>query len=460
MAIIIPSKRTYNRQNPKVRDNVIERIEVGAIEPIIETNYNANVFSLSEDTLDLFDYPKIGDNFGVDVDVTEFIGEKAFSSYGYYNSVFKAWYFYFAFCSSKPFYKTLNIEIPKVSLNKYIENLNDTKFNYSVYYGYVEDNSFKIILNKTANADNKDDYYNNQRYTFSSALSEEFSLTYDEQSSDLSKIKNVSNEEIFEFGEEDIIAKVNLTNEENLDTATITYNKEKDAYTATVKILCGIVKGNVQGSRDLENLPQTITEYGTLHCYVPLKVTLDLNGKSLTLNLTDKTVYIPETDKTSKKVYSVDGNELMQTTNYFRGTKQENAIESMYGKTRKEYANGKETATILCSVNDYFDYDTKEKVVAIDNSTNKMSFTIGDEVIPMVYGTDGKDNPMSVYSTGNPKIFEVIGTKLYYDGAVWQELSLLEKKNLQSVIKDIDDFFLIQMNPFSLLKFNNKIINI
>jgi hypothetical protein len=427
MAIIIPSKRTYNRQNPKVRDNVIERIEVGAIEPIIETNYNANVFSLSEDTLYLFDYPKIGD-VGGDVDVTEFIGKKAFSSYGYYNSVFKAWYFYFAFCSSKPFYKTLNIEIPKVSLNKYIENLKDTKFNYSVYYGYVEDTTFQITLNKTSNADNTDISYDKERYVFSSAKCQEFSLIYDEQSSDLSKIKNVSNEEILKAGADSIIAKVNLTNEENIDTATITYNKEKDAYTATVKILCGIVKGNVQGSRDLENLPQTIVEYGILHCYVPLKVTLDLNGKSLTLNLNDKTVYIPETDKTSKKVYSVDGNELMQTTNYFRDTKQENAIESMYGKTRKEYANGKETATILCSVNDYFDYDTKEKVIAIDNSTNKMSFTIGDEVIPMVYGTDGKDNPMSVYRSGKPKVFEVVGSNIYYDGAVWQELSLLEVK--------------------------------
>lgn len=424
MAIIIPSKNIYYKDNPKVRDNVIDRIEVSAIEPIIETNYNTNVFSLSEDTLDLFDYPKIGDSLSVDVDVTEFIGEKAFSSYGYYNSIFKAWFFYFAFCSSKPFYKTLNIEIPKVSLNKYIENLNDTKFNYSVYYGYVE-YDFKINLNKTANADNKDDYYNNQRYTFSSALSEEFSLTYDEQSSDLSKIKNVSNEEILKAGEDSIIAKVNLTNEENIDTATITYNKEKDAYTATIKILCGIVKGNVQGSRDLENLPQTITEYGTLYCYVPLKVTLDLNGKSITLNLNDKTVYI--NGETSKKVHSFEGNELMQTSNYIldeNGTKL-NAIDKMYGETQNTYATGKETATIRCSISDYYD-ENGVKEISIDNSTGKMVFSKYDEVIPMVYDGNNKDKPMSLYQNGERKTFQIIGAKSYYDGAVWQELSLIE----------------------------------
>ena len=30
MAIIIPSAKIYNKQNPKIRDNVIERIEIGA----------------------------------------------------------------------------------------------------------------------------------------------------------------------------------------------------------------------------------------------------------------------------------------------------------------------------------------------------------------------------------------------------------------------------------------------
>ena len=55
-----------------------------------------------------------------------------------------------------------------------------------------------------------------------------------------------------------------------------------------------------------------------------------------------------------------------------------------------------------------------------------MSFKMYDQVIPMVYGADGKDRPMSKNQDGSPKVFQVLGSKIYYDGAVWQELSLQE----------------------------------
>ena len=64
--------------------------------------------------------------------------------------------------------------------------------------------------------------------------------------------------------------------------------------------------------------------------------------------------------------------------------------------------------------------------IAIDNSTQKMSFKIYDQVIPMVYGADGKDRPMSLKLDGSPKVFTVLGTKIFYDGAIFQEISLQE----------------------------------
>ena len=66
------------------------------------------------------------------------------------------------------------------------------------------------------------------------------------------------------------------------------------------------------------------------------------------------------------------------------------------------------------------------KEIAIDNSTRKMSFDTYDKVIPMVLGADGKDRPMSNYKDGTPKVFQVLGKNIHYDGAVWQELSLQE----------------------------------
>ena len=46
MAIRIPSKNIYGSpQNPKVRDNVIERIEVGAVEVVPDNEYETPVYN-------------------------------------------------------------------------------------------------------------------------------------------------------------------------------------------------------------------------------------------------------------------------------------------------------------------------------------------------------------------------------------------------------------------------------
>lgn len=101
-----------------------------------------------------------------------------------------------------------------------------------------------------------------------------------------------------------------------------------------------------------------------------------------------------------------------------------NNLEYLANNILNQYANGKETATLLCDISDYYD-ESGEKV--IDITTNKMSFRLHDEVIPYVYGADGKDKPMSKKQDGSAKVFEVVGSNIIYDGAVWQELTLLEK---------------------------------
>ena len=101
---------------------------------------------------------------------------------------------------------------------------------------------------------------------------------------------------------------------------------------------------------------------------------------------------------------------------------------ALFEKTLNAYKNGKETATILASIGEYYDNEgnlaisTKKQI----NDNKKMVFDIGDEVIPQVRGADGVDHPMSLYSDLTPKVFRVCGTKIFYDGAVWQELTLQE----------------------------------
>lgn len=90
-----------------------------------------------------------------------------------------------------------------------------------------------------------------------------------------------------------------------------------------------------------------------------------------------------------------------------------------------QYAKGKETATLLCDISDYYD-ESGNLVISTKNNSLPMTFKIGDIVIPYVYGADGQDYPMSKYQNGQPKQFRVCGAKKIYDGAVWQELTLQE----------------------------------
>ena len=45
MAILIPSKNIYQSQNPKIRDNVIERIEIGSTEIVPNNEYETPVYN-------------------------------------------------------------------------------------------------------------------------------------------------------------------------------------------------------------------------------------------------------------------------------------------------------------------------------------------------------------------------------------------------------------------------------
>lgn len=105
----------------------------------------------------------------------------------------------------------------------------------------------------------------------------------------------------------------------------------------------------------------------------------------------------------------LDENEKVPYGTCYNG---EDFIQMLSDKIIADYQNGKETATIRCSVDE-----------------SLRIYDIGDEVIPMVYGEDGKDRPMSLYKDGTKKVFRVVGTKFIYDGAVWQELTLQEVTN-------------------------------
>jgi hypothetical protein len=130
-------------------------------------------------------------------------------------------------------------------------------------------------------------------------------------------------------------------------------------------------------------------------------VNISFYGNVLDLNATKDEKY------GSEPFYDLKTNEMFFDTSVYQNT---DLFSSLSKRIVTAYKNGKETAVIRCSVPE-------------DLSV----FEIGDEVIPMVYGADGVDRPMSRYKDGTQKVFNVVGTKFIYDGAVWQELTLQEK---------------------------------
>ena len=567
MAIVIPSKNIYGSpQVAKVRDNIIERIEVRAVEVIPDNEYDTTVYN--EDIL-----------LKQNTSTTETNSQKEKLDYDVVNdpiapSVINRYWAY-AFLDSNAEYYVGTIEIQRIKNNKYISTVN-----YGTDKWKIESN---LVLSKTT-------------YPITGSV---VVKNYDEITSKSVSPSDGVSEIVYDFPSMPTTVREGLGGAEaellgvsNATNLTVSYEENEDRFTISYKILKKLSETKYVGANMSQSSDATIAVNGEKTEYNAEKIEITVYGNTIGIDLTDKTVYIPEADKTSKKLHSIDGNELMQTTNTTGGIEKwvmvqgtdysyeivENppiapysvtlpdttirinfltdkaikakktiylrngtsyfvdagvptysvsgkvlvkeihgevgaivpAITGLYEKTKEQYALGKETATIRCSINDYFDENKTikksisklpvktwdfinvsvkaaelastfsatisffpiedinikisykggsildeeyakivikkgekrgitqvfAKVVSFDvisitpeitvGNEIDMVFKIGDKVIPMVYGADGQDHPMSLYKDGSAKIFQVLGTKIYYDGAVWQELSLQE----------------------------------
>ena len=132
--------------------------------------------------------------------------------------------------------------------------------------------------------------------------------------------------------------------------------------------------------------------------------------------------------------YSLETNELTSTDVGVATTSDEQSVitspigKLLCEKIASEYKNGRETATIKCSVGNFYgDEYENEKTIDIDNAETA---SVGDTVVPYVRtGRKGGwqyDAPLSSDGDGNAKSFDVIGVEHVFDGAIWQVLTLIE----------------------------------
>lgn len=450
MAILIPSKNIYEKQNPKVRDNVIERIEVEAVEVVPNNEYETPVYNedLSIDNIEKIENSA---NTYKDAVATNQGGSTIRNVRGA--------------CGLKYIlnYVTIpEIYIPKVQKNKFISKIykdKDENGNPQIKIGlrikqstFTGNSSYQPSTNTfdfSVNLSKKEEktLYGVQDLEYKNDISSSVSSLSVSSAHSINSYHSVKEES----NQLKISSYLYADSNNNWSPSTITVDNSiianlqenditveettKDGIDyyklSSVKVLIGIDSIFMSCLIESSNVFSSVNGYYRAVASRLLQeceeLSITVYGNTIGIDLIDKTIYI--NGQTDKKVHSVDGNELMQTSNYYQST-DTNAITKAFSDTLTDYAKGKETATIRCSISDYYEADkdgnkTDEKVISIDNSTGKMCFDIGDTVIPMVYGADGVDRPMSK-SNGHFKSFKVLGTKIFYDGAVWQEISLQE----------------------------------
>lgn len=416
MAIIIPSRNIYEKNHNKIRDNVIDNVEIDGTEVLPDNKYDEVVASLSYTITD-------------DITQMEQNSEKnrfkvASDSVSSGSGASGTNYYAFAYLDIKAIYVNLSVTIQRqTQIGQVITKIKTSK---------TVDSSGNII---------PDIKYSVSGTTYTQPISATYTWTQystDEILSDINRededlrvdtgtltLNDIPYEYFFKNPDRtQATAKITSDLTNKTDIVDVKVNETEEYYTMDLYCLVGTRIDEMGGyeTKNQYNMQQTTTILnGTSIYQYPRDIELTFYGNTFGINLVDKTVKIGS----GNHPFSIGGdNELLQTSNYI-DTVDCKAIDTDYGKTLTKYSNGKETATLLCSISDYYDKNGN-KVIAIDNSTNKMCFRMYDEVEPYVFGANGQDKPLSRNKDGSPKQFQVLGVKPIYDGAVWQELTLQE----------------------------------
>ena len=383
MAIVIPSKNIYDMQNPKIVKNVVEKIEVNSSVISEKLNYDTNVFTT--DT-----YVTKDDLLIETLGASEGSAKIEITTNKTYNAI--------ALLSNNNGYFETTITVPKLKNNLYITKFKDEEwFKYQVY-GTVKKSTYTADFHT-----NKDHNNSIDNYSYGDITTEEKTIEFPRLPHTVtSKFSSVT---------------ATITGLE--DTGKFSVYEDYDNYYVEVKLLCYVIIKELMGGLNTAfNYDTKLT--GSYQEYIPKKISVNLFGNLAEISIENQTIKLySQGNENTKNVLSIDTNELIQNSSYSQTG--ENAIAKNYGKTLNEYEKGKETATLLCSISEYYN-EQGELAISTKDQSLPMQFEIGNEVVPMIMNNKGEDVPMS-----KDKVFQVVGNEVYYDGAVWQKITLLQK---------------------------------
>jgi hypothetical protein len=412
MSIKIPSKNIYNIENPKVRDNFIDNVSVE--QTVIKPNNEYETPVHNEKFLSFNLVSTNGDIDGKDK------GIKTEYKYTRPGSTENLTVAFCSYCGYQDYEKTsFSLKIPRIEKNRFINSISygedkygEPNIKYSVYCSKKTGNATGVFV-----------------YSVSDGFTDCVDIVLEEGELDDKKSYSIPEQAFYTYE-----GTNSITNISGSATAKSKFYKGQSIIEATPKYTENDVEINFDiiakttiiklGTNPVVVASGRFQGSGTYEEYIPTQIEITIYGNTIGIDITNGSVKIEsETGETIKtKPFSYSGNELIQDSATFNG---EPLTKYLATNILNQYKNGKETAVVLCSISDYYDYEIPS-IKPIDINGDKKMFEDGDIVVPMVRGVDGKDYPMSIYKNGEAKRFEVVGVKPFYDGAVWQELTLLE----------------------------------
>ena len=421
MAIIIPSKNIYGMDNPKIIDNVVDNVTVNSNVISKDNKYNVPVH-LEKYTASLFEHAFTTD-YEEWTNAATVNARSGLDAYVHYAGSAVGIRTHYANDVRVSIYRILKNAYISTLLTGYNKN-GYANVNYSVVYKHYIGNAKIYVTQYPMSMGDNNDFVNDVQLTYNG--------DYETSQGNLPKL---SVEKTTEYTNSNlqsaIISKAYVVQEDKttLFDDNIIKNFDDTFFSCEIKnILCGVemynasVSGNMSKDAwggDPTSKTRNITLDGVCEKYVPIEIEITFNGNTIGINLADGSF----TYGSGNKPLSLNGNELLQDNGKV-GNK--SLSQHLADNILQQYQNGKETATILCDINDYYSTEGEKIISTKDVNFRKMTFDIYDEVVPFISSEKGSETPMSIDFGGRAKTFVVLGRRTIYDGAAWQELHLQE----------------------------------
>lgn len=400
--ILIPSKNIYKKQYEKLIDNFVDLVNVKTFDYKIALQ-DKTVFSIYTSS----GFSEIDDTYSnIKFETKEYVAGIGQTEYHISR----------AYASIKPYTYSAQFTIPKDENKEFVTQLTELKFD-------------AICSVTRGNAKATSGYRNGVATIFDIEYTTRNTETITVIDFPVSVTSTVDN--LF------LPTSVKAELPSEIGNTKFEVQEKPSQYIVTVSFVCGgtnikLTTTRVTDDKTLQNADYPAS--GTYEIIIPQQLNVSINGISQVVSFENATESFG--DILSKNAFNIgENNYLLQKQSvYFPNPDDETEtipIAETFADILEIYKNGKKKLTLLCDINDYYYYDAtkpdKKGSIAISRNLTRLTFKEYDEVIPMIKLANGDYVPIAKNEDGTPMVFVVLAIRVFYDGVVWQELTLQQK---------------------------------